>query len=116
MKRIINLALAATLTLMPALVLTGCGDGWETVTSGGIAIESVERDADGYIVEEAVKQAALMKAEITDEALCTFIDAELDKSADPVVWVVNFDADGISYHYVVNAENGDLVTFSSLGL
>ena len=116
MKRgIIALALAAALafTLAPALV--GCG-GWETVTSGGIAIDSVERDANGYIVEDAVKEAALTMAEVYDEALCTYIDAELDESADPVQWVVDFDAEGTSYHYVVDAENGDLISFSSTSL
>ena len=34
---------------------------------------------------------------------------------DPVTWTVDFDANGTSYHYVVDAETGDLVDFSSFG-
>ncbi len=114
-KGVITLMISAALALMLAPAIVGC-DGWETITSGGIAIDSVERDANGYIVEDAVKEAALTMAEVYDEALCTYIDAELDESADPVQWVVDFDAEGTSYHYVVNAENGDLISFSSTSL
>ncbi|MBQ9315912.1 MAG: PepSY domain-containing protein [Atopobiaceae bacterium] len=33
-----------------------------------------------------------------------------------MTWTVDFDANGTSYHYVVDAETGDLVDFSSFGL
>ena len=114
MKKIVSLALAATLACAPALALVGCG-GFEQISSGGIAIESVERDADGYIVEDAVKEAALTMAEVYDESMCTMMETELDTSGSPATWTVDFDANGTSYHYVVNAENGDLIDFSSLG-
>ena len=50
------------------------------------------------------------------EAECTLIDTSLNTSGNPVTWTVDFDANGTSYHYVVNAENGDLIDFSSLGI
>lgn len=112
MKRIATFALTAVLAFTPALALVGCS-GWEKLTSGGIAIESVERDADGYIVEDAVKQAALTMAEVNDEAFCTSMETKLDTSSSPAQWTVDFDADGTSYHYVVNAEDGELITFES---
>lgn len=112
MKRVAAFVLTATLALAPAPAVAGCS-GWETVTSGGIAIESVERDADGYITEDAVKQAALTMAEVNDEAFCTSMETKLDKSSSPAQWTVDFDADGTSYHYVVNAEDGELITFES---
>ena len=113
MKRIVTIVLALSLALVPALALTGCGDGWETVSSGGIAIDSVERDENGYIVESAAKDAALTMAEVFDEALCSTMVTELDQTSDPVKWVIDFDAEGTSYHYEVNAENGDLIDFTS---
>ena len=115
MKRLVAIALASVLACGAPLALAGCGDGWETVSSGGIAVDSVERDDNGYIAEEAAKEAAFTMAEVL-EAECTLVDTKLDDSSDPVTWTVDFDANGTSYHYVVNAENGDLVTFSSLGL
>lgn len=111
-KKIIGIALAGMLALAPTVALTGC-EGWQTITSGGIDIENAERDADGYITEEEAKKGALNKAEILDEAFVDLIEAELDKSGDPVKWVVDFDSEGTSYHYEVNAENGDLIDFSS---
>lgn len=114
MKKLITLALACALAFVPAVALSGC-EGWETVSSGGIAVDSVERDDKGYIVEEAAKEAAFTMAEVM-EAEVTSVSTELDESSDPVKWTVNFDANGTSYHYVVNAENGDLIDFSSLSL
>lgn len=115
MKRLVIIALSATIVFGASVALVGCGGGWETVSSGGITIDSVERDENGYIVEDAAKQAAFTMAEVM-EAECTFIDTNLDTSGNPVTWTVNFEANGTSYHYVVNAENGDLIDFSSLGI
>ena len=115
MKKIVTIALSATLAFGASTALVGCGNGWETVSSGGIAIDSVERDENGCIAEDAAKEAALTMAEVT-EAECTLIDTNLDTSGNPVTWTVDFDANGTSYHYVVNAENGDLIDFSSLGI
>jgi glycosyltransferase involved in cell wall biosynthesis len=114
MKKLVTIAVAAAIACGAPVVLAGCGDGWETVSSGGIAVDSVDRDENGYIVEEAAKEAAFTMAEVT-EGECTLVDASLDTSGDPVTWTVDFDANGTSYHYVVNAENGDLIDFSSLG-
>lgn len=114
MKRLATIAIAVALACGAPVALAGCGDGWETVSSGGIAVDSVERDENGYIVEDAAKEAAFTMAEVM-EAECTLVDANLDTAGDPVTWTVNFDANGTSYHYVVNAENGDLIDFSSFG-
>ena len=115
MRKVISFALAGMLALAPALSLTGCG-GFKQTTSGGIVLEEVERDKNGYIAEDAVKKAALAMADIYDEALCTYVDTKLDTSSDPARWIVDFDQDGTSYRYVVNAENGDLIDFSTLSL
>ena len=115
MKKLVIIALSATLAFGASAALVGCGDGWETVSSGGITIDSVERDENGYIAEDAAKQAAFTMAEVMEDE-CTLIDTNLDTSGNPVTWTVDFDANGTSYHYVVNAENGDLIDFSSLGI
>lgn len=115
MKRIITLALTLALATVPVLGLTACGGNWETLTSGGIAIESVERDENGYIDEDDVLMAAFNMAEVMEPEVMSY-ETELDTSSDPVTWTVNFDADGTTYHYVVNAENGDLIDFSSISL
>lgn len=114
MRKSIALAFVAALAFTPALALAGCG-GWESLTSGGIALESVERDDKGYIVEDAAKEAAFTMADVT-EAEVMMVDTALDESSDPAKWIVDFDANGTSYHYVVNAENGDLIDFASLTL
>ena len=114
MKKLITLALSFALAFAPAVALTGC-EGWEKLSSGGIAVESVERDDNGYIVEEAVKQAAFTMAEVMDAEVDS-CETKLDDSSDPATWTVDFDANGTSYHYVVNAENGDLIDFSSLSI
>ena len=111
-SKYITTVLALTLALVPAGALVGCG-GWEKLSSGGIAIESVERDENGYIIEDAVKEAAFTMAEVT-EAEVTSVATVLDNSSDPVKWVVDFDANGTSYHYAINAENGDLIDFESM--
>jgi uncharacterized membrane protein YkoI len=49
------------------------------------------------------------------EAEATLVETSLDTAGDPVTWTVGFDANGTSYHYVVDAETGDLVDFSSFG-
>lgn len=115
MKRIITLALTLALATVPVLSLTACGDGWETLTSGGIAIESVERDENGYIDGDDVLEAAFRMAEVMEPEVLTY-EAELDTSSDTAKWIVNFDTADTSYHYVVNAENGDLIDFSSVSL
>lgn len=114
MRKSIALAFVAALAFTPALALAGCG-GWESLTSGGIALESVERDDKGYIAEDAAKEAAFTMADVT-EAEVMMVDTALDESSDPAKWIVDFDANGTSYHYVVNAENGDLIDFASLTL
>ena len=114
MKKFITLCLASMLALAPAVTLAGCG-GWEKLTNGGIAIESAERDDKGYIVEEVAKEGAFRTAEIT-EAECDLVYTQLDESQSPARWIVDFDANGTSYHYVVNAENGELIDFTSLSL
>jgi uncharacterized membrane protein YkoI len=114
MKRFVSIILAAILACGAPVVLVGCGDGWETMSSGGIAVDSVERDENGYIVEDAAKEAAFTMAEVM-EAEASLVETNLDTSGNPVTWTVDFDANGTSYHYVVNAENGDLVDFSSFG-
>jgi uncharacterized membrane protein YkoI len=114
MKRFVSIILAAILACGAPVVLVGCGDGWETRSSGGIAVDSVERDENGYIVEDAAKEAAFTMAQVM-EAEVSLVETNLDTSGNPVTWTVDFDANGTSYHYVVNAENGDLVDFSSFG-
>ena len=116
MRKIMQVALAAAIALAPAAMMAGC-EGWETVTNGGIAIDSAERDANGYIVEEAARAGALRMADETlTEAECTMIESRLDDSESPARWVVDFDAYGTSYHYVVDAESGELIDFQSLTL
>ena len=114
MKKLVTIAVAVALACGAPVALVGCGEGWETVSSGGIATDSVERDENGYIVEEAAKEAAFAKAEVM-EAEVTLVETSLDTTGDPVTWTVDFDANGTSYHYVVDAETGDLVDFSSFG-
>lgn len=113
-RRSIAACLAIALATGSTVMLVGCG--MKAATSGGIVLDEAERDERGYLSEAEVTQAALRMANVLDEAECTLLEAELDEDTTPARWVVDFDADGVSYRYVVDAKNGDLIDFSQLSL
>lgn len=135
------LALIASMTLVAALGLAGCG-GSQPAPSASSAPESsaassaaaeesssaaaeesasssaaapapaATQSSDAYIGEDAAMEAALKHAGV-DQANATELKAELDTDDATVHYDVEFKSAGMEYDYDIDATTGEVLTFDS---
>lgn len=119
MKKIITLSFV----LIFALCLTGCGKmsdvtsdaqsmGESVVSDTKSDIESVASDGVNFMAgitateakEAALKHAKLEASQIKD------VDVDLERQNGNLVYEVSFESGGKDYEYVIDADNGDVIS------
>ena len=119
MKKIITLSFV----LIFALCITGCGKmsdvtsdaqsmGESVVSDTKSDIESVTSDGVNFMAgitateakEAALKHAKLEASQIKD------VDVDLERQNGNLVYEVSFESGGKDYEYVIDADNGDVIS------
>ena len=119
MKKIITLSFV----LIFALCLTGCGKmsdvtsdaqsmGESVVSNTKSDIESVTSDGINFMAgitanearDAALKHAKLEASQIKD------VDVDLERQNGNLVYEVSFESGGKDYEYVIDADNGDVIS------
>ena len=119
MKKIITLSFV----LIFALCLTGCGKmsdvtsdaqsmGESVVSDTKSDIESVTSDGVNFMAgitanearDAALKHAKLEASQIKD------VDVDLERQNGNLVYEVSFESGGKDYEYVIDADNGDVIS------